>query len=247
MPRLGFLVPSSNTALEPLVTGMLSGLPDVTAHFSRFPVTRIDLSAGGLSQFDLPPILAAATLLADAEVDVICWNGTSAGWCGFHTDRDLCAEIEAATHVPCVTSVLALNEILTTTGATTLGLVAPYTDDVQSRIVANYGAAGWTCIAERHLGISHNFSFSEVLPATLDALCREVAASRPQALTIFCTNLRAADLVARLEDELGLPIYDTIATGVWKALSLIGARPDRITGWGSLFGLPSLVRTSTVR
>ncbi|WP_131118829.1 maleate cis-trans isomerase family protein [Lichenihabitans psoromatis] len=237
MPRLGILVPSSNTALEPLVARMLSGLPDVTAHFSRFPVTRIDLSEGGLAQFDPTPIILAARLLADADVDVICWNGTSAGWCGFDTDRSLCAQIEAATSIPCVTSVLALNDALHTIGAKRFGLVSPYTTDVQSRIVANYASAGLHCVAERHLGISRNADFADVPPATLDAMCRETAATRPDALMIFCTNLKAADRVATLEAELGLPIYDTIATGIWKALASIGAKSERIIGWGSLFGL----------
>ena len=31
--RIGMLTPSSNTALEPLTSAMLSGLPEVSAHF----------------------------------------------------------------------------------------------------------------------------------------------------------------------------------------------------------------------
>ena len=41
---LGMLTPSSNTVLEPVTTAMLAGLPEVTAHFSRFKVTEIALS-----------------------------------------------------------------------------------------------------------------------------------------------------------------------------------------------------------
>ena len=54
---------------------------------------------------------------------------------------------------------------------------------------------------------------------------------------MLCTNLRAAPLVASLEAELGVPIYDTIATAVWKSLRLSGIEPNRITGWGRLFQL----------
>jgi hypothetical protein len=56
------------------------GIPEASAHFSRFPVTEIALSAGALAQFDDAPILRAAELLAHAKVDVIAWNGTSSGW-----------------------------------------------------------------------------------------------------------------------------------------------------------------------
>ena len=52
---------------------------------------------------------------------------------------------------------------------------------------------------------------------------------------MICTNLRAAPLVAALEQETGIPIYDTIATAVWKSLVLTGVDPALVTGWGSLF------------
>src|SRR3954469_10450675 len=60
---LGMLTPSSNTVLEPVTTAMLAALPEVSAHFSRFPVTEIALSDRALKQFDRTAILAAAQLL----------------------------------------------------------------------------------------------------------------------------------------------------------------------------------------
>ena len=80
---LGMLTPSSNTILEPITSAMLRDVPQASAHFSRFRVRKIALSDDALQQFDLAPILAAADLLADAKVQVIAWNGTSAGWLGF--------------------------------------------------------------------------------------------------------------------------------------------------------------------
>ena len=84
---LGMLTPSSNTVLEPVTTAMLAGLPEVTAHFSRFKVTEIALTPTALAQFDDSEILRAAELLADAKVSVIGWNGTSSGWLGFERDQ----------------------------------------------------------------------------------------------------------------------------------------------------------------
>ena len=232
---LGMLTPSSNTALEPITAAMVKGLPGVSAHFSRFKVTEIALSSDALAQFDTNNILRAAELLAHAKVDVIGWNGTSSGWLGFETDVRLCEQITAATGIPATTSMLALNEILTTAGVKRLGYVTPYRDDVQARIIANYEALGMGCAGDRHLGLQDNFSFAEVTQAQLEAMIREVAAEKPDAIAIVCTNLRAAPLVARLEQETGIPIYDTIATVVWKSLTLAGADPSRVTGWGSLF------------
>src|ERR1700677_1815641 len=67
--RLGMLTPSSNTTLEPITAAMLTALPQVSAHFSRFRVTEIALTSDALAQFDDRPILAAAELLAHAKVD----------------------------------------------------------------------------------------------------------------------------------------------------------------------------------
>jgi maleate isomerase len=58
--RLGVLTPSSNTALEPLTSALAAQVPGCSAHFSRFTVTEIALSAQALGQFDDSKILAAA-------------------------------------------------------------------------------------------------------------------------------------------------------------------------------------------
>jgi len=231
---LGMLTPSSNTVLEPVTAAMLAGLPEVSAHFGRFRVTEIALSQQALGQFDDGEILRAAELLSHAKLHCIGWNGTSSGWLGFDADERLCERITAATGIPACTSVLALNEILRATGVTRFGLVSPYRDDVQQRIVANYARSGFECVAERHLGLQDNFSFSEVSADQLRAMAREVARDKPQAITIFCTNLRGAPLVDELEQELGIPVYDSIATVVWKSLKLTGVDTRRVQGWGRL-------------
>jgi maleate isomerase len=232
---LGMLTPSSNTTLEPVTTAMIAGLPEASAHFGRFRVTEIALSESALGQFDDSEILRAAGLLAHAKVDVIGWNGTSSGWLGFDADERLCRRITEATGVPACTSVLALNEIFERTRVTRFGLVTPYRDDVQAAIVNNYATSGFECVAERHLRLQDNFSFSEVGADEIRRMTREVAKHNPQAITIFCTNLRGAPLVAELEAETGIPIYDTIATVVWKSLKLADANPKRVRGWGRLF------------
>lgn len=233
--RLGVLTPSSNTALEPLTSALAAAVPGCSAHFARFRVTEISLSQQALGQFDDSKILAAAELLADAKVDVIGWSGTAAGWLGFDRDRQLCERISAHTGIPATTAVLALNELLARHGITRLGLVTPYTADVQQRIVANYAALGVDVVAERHLGISVNHDFALVEPETLFEQMREVAAAGAQAITTFCTNLRAAPLAERVERELGVPLFDTVSTTVWGQLGAVGADPSCIQGWGRWF------------
>ncbi|MDB5839988.1 MAG: Asp/Glu/hydantoin racemase [Herminiimonas sp.] len=232
---LGMLTPSSNTTLEPVTTAMIADIPEASAHFGRFRVTEIALSGKALAQFDDSEILRSAELLSHAKVQSIGWNGTSSGWLGFDADERLCRRITEATGIPACTSVLALNEIFDITGVKRFAMVTPYLDEVQEAIIRNYSASGLQCVAERHLRKQDNYSFSEVSADEIRRMVREVAQEKPQAITIFCTNLRGAPLVEELEREIGIPIYDTISTVVWKSLKQAGADTRRIKGWGSLF------------
>jgi maleate isomerase len=233
MTRLGMLTPSSNTVLEPMTYAMLAG-GTASAHFSRFKVTEIALSDAALGQFQDAPILAAADLLAHAKCDVIAWNGTSASWLGFDRDEALVTRIEAATGIRAATCVLGYRDLFQAFGARRIGLVTPYTGDVQARITANWGRGGFDCASERHCGLSDNFSFAEVDEVTIEQMIRE-AASGCDCVAIVCTNMRGARVAARLERELGIPVLDSVAVTLWAALKVAGAPTAPYAQWGRLF------------
>ena len=235
MIRIGMLTPSSNTVLEPICSAMLAKVEDVSTHFSRFRVVEIGLGERALGQFESEPMLEAAELLADARVDVICWNGTSSGWLGFERDAELCAAIEDRTGVRARTAVLTLNDLLRRDRCRRIALLTPYTDDVQAQIVANYQAEGFEVVAERHAGMSENFAFAAVSAGQLRQMAGELASAEPDAIIPFCTNLAAAPLAATLENELGIRLYDTVATAMLGALEGAGVDPARIAGWGRMF------------
>lgn len=242
--KLGVLVPSSNTALEPLTAAIVASLgPHVTVHFSRFPVTSITLEPAALAQFDVDgPIMTAARMLMDAKVDVIGWSGTSGGWMGFEVDEKLCRIISDTLGIPATTSVLALNRALALLDARRLGLITPYVVDIQDRIVDVYAAAGFEIIAESHLSISDNTRIADINTAQLDAQVKEVlqkASDGPKldAITTFCTNLSAARLVAGWEEQHGITVLDTVTTVVWDMLRLVEYNETNITGWGRIFAL----------
>jgi maleate isomerase len=239
MPRhlFGVVTPSSNTVLEPLTSAIMAQVPGASAHFSRFTVTHIGLSSGALAQFDTAPMVAAARLLADARVDVIGWSGTAASWLGFDRDEALCAQIEAATGIPACTSVLALNELIGLMPSRRFALVSPYTDDVQQRILANYARNGYEIVAEAHLGISDNFAFSDITESEIVAMCRQVAAARPDSIVIMCTNMRGAHLASTIEAELGIPLLDSTSAVAWKALKMMRADTAQLRDWGRIFAL----------
>jgi maleate isomerase len=221
MKRIGMLTPSSNSALEPATYGLLAALPTVSAHFARIPVTEIALSPSALGQFEAGPMLQAAELLSHAKVDVIAWNGTSASWLGFERDEQLARAIVDQTRTPAITAILAINTLLRRMNVQRLALVTPYTDDVQAKIAANYEAAGFACVAERHAGLQDNFSFAEMASADIEAMILSVAAAKPDAIAVICTNMNASGLAPSLEARIGIPVLDSIACTLWGAMDVL--------------------------
>ena len=244
--RLGMLTPSSNTALELITNAMLAGIADVSAHFSRFKVTEIALSETALRQFDDSEILHAAELLAHAKVDVIAWNGTSASWLGFERDERLCERITASTGIQARTTVLTYRDLFKRLGIARIGLVTPYRQDIQDRIIANWGSEGLHCVAERHLSLQDNFSFAEVPESEVAGLIEQVVREGCDAVAIVCTNMRGAGAAQRLEAKLGVPVFDSIAVTLWACLVATGIDPARIRGWGRLFTVPGLAAANPI-
>lgn len=235
--RLGILTPSSNTALEPITSALVAQQPQATAHFARLRVTTIGLSSGALGQFDIGQFLPAARLLADAQVDAIGWSGTAAGWMGFAQDEALCRLIKEQTGIPATTAVLALNQSLRRAGVKKLGIVSPYTNDVQSRICSQYERAGFEVISAEPLEISDNFSFALVSPQRILEMGLDCAARGAQAVVPFCTNLNSAGLAQEFEIKTGALWVDTVSVTVWGLLRLLQQPTQAVVGWGKLFSL----------
>jgi len=243
--RLGMLTPSSNTVLEPYTSAMLSAYGEgASAHFGRFRVVEISMSEASQNQFTDAPILEAAERLAEAQVDVIAWNGTSAAWLGLDRDRTLCAAIERATGIRATSTMLAYDLLLQGMGVHRLGLVTPYLSEVQDKIIANYATRGIEVVADERLEDHGNFSFATYSPARVAELVERVAMSRPEAIAIVCTNFRGARVAGDLETATGIPVLDSVSVTAAHCLALAGLDPARVTGWGQVFNLTSKLQFS---
>lgn len=231
--RIGMLTPSSNTCLEPVTYRMLAGVDDVTVHFSRLPVTRIKLDDGVSAQFSTGPMVAAARLLADAQVDVVVWNGTSGSWLGVDRDRELARALREATGVPATTSTLALLDAYRAFGVRRLGLAVPYTEDVAQQIAETYVGQGVSVVSQQYLGLTDNLAFGRTAPERIRTLITDAARGDVHAVAVVCTNVHGAVHAAPLEHELGIPVFDSVTATLWKALDVAGSQ-QTIGGWGTL-------------
>ena len=246
--RLGMLTPSSNTVLEPVTMAMLAYLPDVSAHFSRFKVTEIALSEQALGQFDDSEILRAAELLAHAKVDAIAWNGTSASWLGFDRVTSSCASASAPPLAlpparPCWHFARFSSERGSGGWASSRRIAAT----CSPRSWRTGGRRGFTAGPNGICGCRIISRSRRSLEEEIANLVRAVARDGCDAVAIVCTNMRGAGLAEPLERELGIPIYDSIATTLWKSLAVAGISPRASRDGAACFRMSGQQRSGQFR
>lgn len=211
---LATITPSGNTVVEAVTQAMLRDRLDVLPIFSRIPVH------GGRDPFpdsyDLEGMLQAAELLSHAKPDVIVWNGSKGGVIGLGHDRDLCERITAATGIPATTSGLAL-EAAMARKPVRLGLITPYNDAYQRRLMDAFAAHGWLVSAEDHLGLSDNLSYAAVPYAEILAQAERVA-PHCDVLLGWCTNYPVPVIGTEFK---GKPIWDATVLGVQAGLDMM--------------------------
>jgi len=234
--RLGFISPSSNTAMEPAVSELVIG--HGSAHFTRIGVTRIGLDGHSDDQFDVAGMEAAARLLTDARVDVVAWAGTSGSWLGVDREVRLRDRLAGAAHVPATTSTLAVLAACRAYGIRRLGLVTPYTADVSTRIAEELGRNGIDVTSQQWCGLTTNFDFAAVEEPVVKSMITAAAADA-DAVTVMCTNMDGVAAAVHAEAALGIPVFDSIAATVWHSLMLADS-PAAVHGYGDLLANGSL-------
>jgi maleate isomerase len=232
---IGVIVPSSNRVVERVTQDVLSLIPAVDACFARIPYF-----GNGQGQppdrYDETPFMTAAELLAHAGANVICWNATRGAALGFTPDRQLCARLEQHTGLPAVTTALAALDAFEHLHIRAIALVTHGTPEQGAVFKARFAAQGIRTTAELHLGFTDNFAAARAAPEPVMRFARDSAARGDvDAVLIWSTNLPGHGFAAELETEIGIPVLDSAAIGVWAALRALGVDGRPASSMGRLF------------
>lgn len=219
--RLGMMIPSSNTVVERETPALLATDGSVTAHVSRVHVAEISDNAASTRQFELNHFLVGADLLADAEVDLLLWNGTSASWLGYDRDQQLVAALATHTGIRTTSSTIAINAALARLGARRIGLVIPYIERIEAAIIRNYRTLGITVAASVRRDLTANTDYAAIAPGEVAAMAREAAGTPVDAIVILCTNLAGASVAPALARELGVPVIDSVRAAIEHCLAIL--------------------------
>ncbi len=229
MKRIGLLVPSSNTTVEP---EFYRALPDgVTLHTARLYLTRI--AADSILKM-VEDLETQSRLLASADVDVIVLGATAPSFLkGLGYDRELIRKIEAATGKRATTTSTALIEALRYLGVTRVGLGSAYDDKVNALAKSFLQENGVEVLNTQGLNLVDNLVVGRLGVETAYDLACKVDRPDCEAIVLACTNWKTMDAIARVERELGKPVISTTQVSIWAALRIIGGI-DGVPGYGQL-------------
>src|SRR5687768_16308843 len=229
MSRIGLLVPSSNTTVEP---EFYRALPrSVTLHTARLFLTRIapDAILGMVEDME-----KQAKLLASADVDVVVLGATAPSFLnGLGYDRELIAKLEAATGKRATTTTTALVEAIRHIGAKRVVLGSAYDEKVNGIAKAFLEASGIEVIDMAGLALVDNLVVGRLSSDTAYDVALKVNRADADAIVLSCTNWQTMDAIERIERETGKPVISTTQATIWAALRAIGVE-DGIQGYGRL-------------
>lgn len=232
MTAIGSITPSSNRTVERTLAAIMPRFPGIDSC-----VARITYYGPGIGQpkdgYDAEPYRHAAWQLGHADVGVVCWNGTRGAGLGLPADEALCGTMAEAAGCKATTASLGTAALLARFGARRLAFVTPGSVPYAEEAAAGLGLP---CVGVRAMGLTDNAASAAVTPERITALAREVAAeSRPDAILLWSTNLPGWMTMAPLEAELGIPVIDSAAAGVWACLDALGVDTRPAADLGRIF------------
>jgi len=204
LARVGLIVPSSNTVMEPDFTRALDGVASV--HAARMhlgdPVTT-DGERTMLEGHATP----AARDLGTLEPDLVVFGCTSAGsLLGRAGDEELRGGLAAQTGSPVLGILDAIGNSLREVGAQRISVFTPYADELTAIVAGGLSEDGFDVAGADGLGLRDNVAVGRVEPAMIVRGARAAFVPRSEAMAIACTNFRALEVREELERDLGVPV-----------------------------------------
>jgi maleate isomerase len=221
--RVGLLVPSSNTVMEPDLWAALP--PGATLHTARMYLE--DTTPEGESRMLDEHALPAARDLATARPDLIVFGCTSAGALrGNPYDAELCARISELSGVPTVSVIASVRQAIVGHGARRIGVVTPYVDALNRPIRESLEADGVEVARIDGLGIADNFEIARVPAARICDFAERTLHGLPIDLAfVSCTNFPAYSALPELKRRLGRPVVTSNQAAIAAVLALLDAAP----------------------
>ncbi len=206
--KIGVLVPYTNTNLEPDMEMLRP--PNTTVHFQRMGGYDVDEIPGseqmaGLGASDISHDLR---MIAGVRPDIVLYGCTSATLThGPAFDADLARQIKAQSGAQSLTAAGSLIAGIKTLGATRVGFSSPYVGEINTQAVEFLSQNGIETVRCADIGRElGNYGQGELTPDEVFNLACQADHPDAQAIVLSCTDMRAIEVIDRLEAYLGKPV-----------------------------------------
>jgi len=235
--KIGLVIPSNNTVVEPELWAMCP--PGVTVHGNR--ILTHGSTPEGIIEMEKSATRAFSELAA-GQMSVMAYACLATSLVkGLDWTQAVASKVEHDTRHPATTAATATIEALKACGAQRVAVATPYVDRIHAYVVPFFEAMGLEVVAHRNLNVQNSLDLWRLPGEEVMAFARSVDVPEADALCIVATDLPTATIIQTLETELGKPVVTTNQAILWKCLTLAGV-PDSVSGYGRLL---TLSRTPT--
>lgn len=225
--HFGVLIPSTNTTVE-LECRLLPAR--YQAHFGRL---------GSSTGRPFMPsrdedIEYQSRLLGTARVELLILAQTSASVFSDDYDQQVTARMAAGAGAPAITSGQAVGRAVRALGARRIGLVSPYSDEVNQRAARYFSAQhGLESVAVEGFRATDAYEIGNLAPALAREAFARIAAPEIDAFVVPGGNFPTMTSVAAWEAEFRRPVVTTNNASMWAMLRAFEASQG-IAGYGRL-------------
>lgn len=177
-----------------------------------------------------------ALILPDIRLDVVAFGCTSATMT--LGEEAVFAEIrKARPGIACTTPVTAALAAFRALGVASIGLLTPYSPEINRNLVRYFEGRGLTVAAHATFNRQDDREAARISVASIEQAAEKLAAAPGvEAVFVSCTSLRVAEAAQRIEARTGVPVTSSNHAMAWHSLRLAGV-DDAVPDAGRLFAL----------
>lgn len=229
MTKLGLIIPSSNTTMEPEFYEMLP--EGFTVHTARLRLKKV--TVGELAKME-KKIEEETVKLADAAVDVIGFGCTSGSlFKGIGHDRMIEEKIERISGKPAVATAGAVVNALKALEIKKVAVATPYIAEINELEEEFLEANNLRVVDLKGLELSDNIKIGRIDSQTAFKLVMSLKHETADGIFISCTNFPTVKIIQKIENELGKPVISSNTATLWAMLKKCKISV-KIRGYGSL-------------
>jgi len=227
--RIGFILMANDQLIE--IEMFTVAPPGVGVHFARVPGSD-DVTVDDLLAMEGELTDAAARLLPDSGLDVICLACTSASAL-IGEDRIKSALSRGAPKARQTTLITGVIKALRTFHAQRIVVGTPYLKDVNALEAQYLKNQGFDVLDIQGMNLLTCTDMRRVAPDFIFNYALSIDRHDAEAIFISCGGIRSLEIVDGIEQKVGKPVVVSNQAMLWDTLRLAGIE-DKIDGYGEL-------------